>query len=241
MEDLAGVKNSNSFRMLKGSINDKLVNRIDDLPNCLILHPAIFLDNVYPSAVDAASLAADVITASLRSNKREPSQNPDLLSLVRLARLLEFLWCVENNLLGPISTEDLPDSEEVHQQCNGIMNTLLDLNWNLNLAAIQKEHWESTKWNPNHEDDQGKGPTCTAQVPQIFTDIPEGYSSNFESRDLDRESKHGKLSSLYPKPKKGKPKDPCSYNYLVDEEGSGVGRYSPTISRNPLRILWFNV
>jgi hypothetical protein len=123
---LAEVTSANDFRALKGLEVGILVNQLDNLPNCFILHPVVFLDHLYPNAVEAAVLAVQIIESGNKS--ADQRESADATRILGLAQLLNFLWGVENNFLAPIALKDIPNVEEVHKRCNKISTLLLE--WN---------------------------------------------------------------------------------------------------------------
>jgi hypothetical protein len=57
---LAEFTSADNFRALKGLEDGILLSQLDNLPNCFILHPAVFLDHLYPNAVEASALTAQI-------------------------------------------------------------------------------------------------------------------------------------------------------------------------------------
>jgi hypothetical protein len=73
------------FRALKGSEDYILVNQLNNLvPNCFILHLAVFLDHLYPNAVEAASLAVQAIKSTLRNKSGNEHESADAMELLGL-------------------------------------------------------------------------------------------------------------------------------------------------------------
>jgi hypothetical protein len=123
---LAKVTSADNFRALRGSEDGILLNQLDNLPNCFILHPAVFLDHLYPNAVEASALAAQIVNSTFGNKSRGQRELVDATKILGSTRLLNFLWGVENNFLSLIALEDIPDSEEVHKRCNEISTSFLE-------------------------------------------------------------------------------------------------------------------
>jgi hypothetical protein len=198
MKDWSGIQGPNDFRSLKGSPVDEIVNRVDELPHCFILHPAVFLDHIPSSAVDAASLAASIISATLGDSERNPPTTAESLRLANSSRLLEFLWCVEKSILAPISMEELPESEEVHQRCNEITDSLLSWSLNRKMENLPKKNPAAQK-NSSQDDDQYP--------------LSDGDSVWSEGEETQAD-----IMTPTENPRKGKRKDPRSYEDSVEDD-----------------------
>jgi hypothetical protein len=219
---LAEVTSADDFRAIKGSEDGIPLNQLDNLPNCFILHPAVFLDHLYPNAVEASTLAAQIVNSTFGNNSRGQRKLDDSTKILGSTRLLNFLWGVENNFLSPIALEDIPDSEEVHKRCNEILTSLLEWNWKKILKDYQTEipvekspGERSTPFHQPEEEsidmssDEGSKP-----------DVPVGR--NIASFPVDPVRTRGKL------------KDPNAY--IPREEENESGR--TTTGSSPARTHW---